>query len=163
MKDARVALDRVVRESHGSAAARRRVSAQRRAGIHASFGRAAHSITNAAGSVWTFVAAIVLVLVWLLTGPLFGFSQSWQLVINTGTTIVTFLMVFVIQHAQNRETRAIQLKLDELIFTNEAASNRLVHIEVATDDELEAMNERCLNLVRKVDEERRRRVDAPSR
>ena len=139
------------------------ISPRHPATLHGAFGRAAHSITNAAGSVWTFVAAILLVLAWLVTGPLFGFSEQWQLVINTGTTIITFLMVFVIQHAQNRETRAMQLKLDELIVTNDAASNRLVHIEVATDDELEAMSRRCIRVARKLDEERRRRIDKPSR
>ena len=89
-----------------------------------------------AGRAHTFALALGLMLVWGLTGPFFGWGPDWQLVVNTGTTIVTFLMVFLLQHAQNRDTLAIQLKLDELIRATEAASNRLRGIEALTDEEL---------------------------
>jgi len=100
------------------------------------FGRLANSVTNAAGSSVGFTAAFALVILWAASGPLFGFSTPWQLIINTTTTIITFLMVFVIQHAQNRDTLAIQLKLNELIASNSAANNRLVDIEDLSVDEL---------------------------
>lgn len=78
----------------------------------------------------------MVIITWSLTGPIFNYSNTWQLVINTGTTIVTFIMVFIIQHSQNKETTAIQLKLNELIASNNKASNRLVNIEDLTEDEL---------------------------
>lgn len=92
--------------------------------------------STATGSVWAFVSAFLVIVVWALLGPAFGFSDNWQLVINTGTTIVTFLMVFVIQHAQNKEARALQLKLNELIAALDGASNRLIDIEDLSDHEL---------------------------
>lgn len=93
-------------------------------------------ITKAAGSPWAFIIAILAVVVWAITGPIFGYSNSWQLVINTGTTIITFLMVFVIQQSQNKDTVAMQLKLNELIATSPKASNRLVDIEDLSEQEL---------------------------
>ena len=92
------------------------------------------------GSPWAFFAAVGLVLLWLITGPLFGFSNSWQLVINTGTTVVTFLMVFLIQSTQNRDARAIHLKLDELIRSSKAR-NVLADLENATEEELSAFQQ----------------------
>src|SRR3954454_21973299 len=89
-----------------------------------------------AGSHWAFVLALSVVFVWLATGPLFHFSDTWQLVINTGTTVVTFLMVFLIQATQNRDGRAIQLKLDELIRAQRNARNVFADLEHATEDEL---------------------------
>lgn len=83
-----------------------------------------------------FMAAVLVVAVWALTGPLFGFSDTWQLVINTGTTIITFLMVFLIQRTQNKETQAIQLKLNELVAALKGASNRLIDLEDWTEEEL---------------------------
>jgi low affinity Fe/Cu permease len=95
-------------------------------------------ITKITGGVYAFIVAIGIVIIWGITGPVFKFSDTWQLVINTGTTIVTFLMVFVIQHSQNKDTLALQLKLNELIAASQA-SNRLISIEDLTDEELEVM------------------------
>jgi low affinity Fe/Cu permease len=97
------------------------------------FRRFAGAITAAVGTPWALLVAIGVVLAWGLTGPVFGFSDTWQLVINTGTTIVTFLMVFVIQASQNRDSRAIHLKLDELIRAGHETSNDLIDLEDASD------------------------------
>ena len=88
------------------------------------------------GSATAFALALGLVLVWAATGPLFGFSQTWQLVINTGTTIITFLMVFLLQHSQNKDSRAIHAKLNELLAATEGASNRLIDLEELTEEEI---------------------------
>ncbi|SRR5258706_10328138 len=101
-----------------------------------SFGDLAKRAAEALGTQTAFFAACVLVLLWLLTGPLFGFSDTWQLVINTGTTIVTFLMVFLIQNTQNRDAKALHLKLDELLRSIKSARNRLINAENCTDEEL---------------------------
>src|ERR671932_2761556 len=93
------------------------------------------------GSYWAFLLAILTVVVWGITGPLFQFSDTWQLVINTGTTIVTFLMVFLLQNSQNREAQATQLKLDELIRAVDQASNQLIDTEDATEDEREQLRQ----------------------
>src|SRR5262245_32881415 len=108
--------------------ARRKVLAQignSHAGSHERFGRFARQMANAAGKPVTFLGAAAVVVIWALTGPLFGFSDTWQLVINTGTTIVTFLMVFLIQNTQNRDTMAIQVKLSELVLAVRGAQNKL--------------------------------------
>ena len=94
------------------------------------------SVASAVGTHWAFVIALAVVIAWAITGPLFHFSDSWQLVINTGTTIVTFLMVFLIQATQNRDGKAIQLKLDELIRSQRSARNVFADLEHATEDEL---------------------------
>lgn len=99
-----------------------------------------------AGNVWAFFLAIGTIILWLLTGPIFGFSDTWQLVVNTGTTIITFLMVFLIQHTQNKDTRALQLKLNELIAAVEGASNRLIDIEDLSEHELEHLYQRFRHL-----------------
>jgi low affinity Fe/Cu permease len=96
-------------------------------------------VTKATGKPAAFLSAFLVIVIWALTGPLFGFSDTWQLVINTGTTIITFLMVFVIQQSQNKDTLAIQLKLNELIASSEKASNRLVDIEDLTEEELDKL------------------------
>jgi low affinity Fe/Cu permease len=99
-------------------------------------------VAHASGRPFTFVAAILIILVWAITGPMFGYSDTWQLIINTGTTIVTFLMVFLIQNTQNRDGAAIQVKLDELIRTS-AAQNLYIGIERLTEEELEEIRKRC--------------------
>ena len=104
---------------------------------HLSFGELARWASHAFGSGWAFWTACAVVLTWAITGPLFGFSDAWQLVINTGTTIVTFLMVFLIQNTQNRDARATHLKLDELIRGTNAARNKLIDLENCTDQELD--------------------------
>ena len=106
------------------------------------FGDIASYTAQAAGRASTFVVAFGVVIVWAVTGPLFGYSDTWQLVINTGTTIVTFLMVFLIQNSQNRDGAAIQVKLDELIRVS-AAHNSFVGIEHLTDGELEDIRTKC--------------------
>ena len=88
------------------------------------------------GSPWSFIAAFLVVITWGVTGPLFNFSDTWQLVINTGTTIITFLMVFLIQNTQNRDAKAMHLKLDELIAATKAAHNEMIDIEDLDDDKL---------------------------
>jgi low affinity Fe/Cu permease len=102
----------------------------------------ANKASQAAGRASTFALACGVVIVWAVSGPLFGFSDTWQLVINTGTTIVTFLMVFLIQNSQNRDGAAIQVKLDELIRTS-AAQNSMVGIEHLSEEELEDLRARC--------------------
>jgi low affinity Fe/Cu permease len=103
------------------------------------FRKISQKVTNRLGSPWAFLVAALLVLVWLLTGPLFDFSDTWQLVINTGTTIVTFLMVFAIQNTQNRDGRAVQLKLNELIKASRGARTEFVDLEDLTDTELDTI------------------------
>ncbi|MEO5908765.1 MAG: low affinity iron permease family protein [Ginsengibacter sp.] len=102
------------------------------------FNRFSITITKATGSPYAFIGAMVIIIVWGITGPIFHYSDTWQLVINTGTTIVTFLMVFIIQHSQNKDTTALQLKLDELIAASKA-SNNLINVEDLTEEELEVM------------------------
>jgi low affinity Fe/Cu permease len=97
------------------------------------------AVTAGAGSTPAFVVALSLVIVWAVTGPMFNYSEEWQLVINTGTTIITFLMVFLIQKSQNKDSLAIQLKLNELVASHEFASNRLVNVENMTEDELKVI------------------------
>lgn len=101
----------------------------------------AERISTAAGKPWAFLAAFCMVLLWTISGPVFGFSDTWQLVINTGTTIVTFLMVFLIQNAQNRDAVAVQLKLDELIRTMRGARMGMINIAQLTDEELDKLKE----------------------
>jgi low affinity Fe/Cu permease len=124
------------------------------------------AITRAVGTPWAMLVAVLVVLVWFVTGPLFGFSDTWQLVINTGTTIVTFLMVFAIQTSQNRESTALHLKIDELIRAHPSARNRLMGEELATKAEVEederdmmerADHEEAETRVRRAEASRRRK------
>ena len=102
------------------------------------FARLAVTTSRISGRPATFLLAVAIVVLWAVTGPLFGFSDTWQLVINTGTTIVTFLMVFLIQATQNRDTLALHLKLDELILATKNARNQIAGIEEAPDEEIES-------------------------
>jgi low affinity Fe/Cu permease len=108
--------------------------------------RASSAVTKAAGSSMAFILAAAFILVWLITGPLFNYSDTWQLVINTATTIITFLMVFLIQRSQNKESIALHLKLNELVAAHEQASNRLVNVEDLTEDELKVLQKFYTNL-----------------
>ncbi len=116
--------------------------------IEEAFEHGAGKVSQATGSFWAFCIAVFVVIAWAITGPVFRYSESWQLIINTGTTIITFLMVFVIQHAQNKDTRALQLKLNELIASTQGASNRLIDVEDLSDHELAHLYARFQHLAR---------------
>ena len=109
--------------------------------------------TNATGSSAAFIVAIAVIVVWGVTGPLFQYSDTWQLVINTGTTIVTFLMVFLIQKTQNKDSKAIHLKLNELLASHQGASNRMVDIEDLTEKELDQLHKFYVQLSDLAEEE----------
>ena len=109
--------------------------------VRDSFRHFARKSSEVLGSAWAFIGAIFIIVVWGLTGPAFHFSDTWQLIINTGTTIVTFLMVFLIQNTQNRDAKAVHLKLDELIRAVQGARNQLVDLEKLSDDELKKLEE----------------------
>ena len=119
---------------------------RKRSGMSLLFQKMANKVTKATGSPIAFIIALTVIILWAITGPIFGFSDTWQLVINTGTTIITFLMVFIIQQSQNKETTAIQLKLNELIACNERASNRLVDIEDLSEEELDRIKKFYIKL-----------------
>jgi low affinity Fe/Cu permease len=106
----------------------------------------ARKTSVALGTSWAFLVACAVVIAWALLGPATGFSEAWQLVINTGTTIITFLMVFLIQNTQNRDSRAIHLKLDELIRTTRAARNTLIDLENCSDEEVDQVAEQFTRL-----------------
>jgi len=113
-----------------------------------------HQATRATGTSGAFVLAVLVIIVWGITGPLFKYSDTWQLVINTGTTIVTFLMVFLIQRAQNKDALAIHLKLNEIVAALEGASNRLIDVEDLSEPDIEALRnyyKRLIELARKDD------------
>ena len=106
-----------------------------------------YQATKATGTSLAFILAVLVVLVWLITGPLFHYSDTWQLVINTGTTIVTFLMVFLIQRAQNKDALAIHLKLNEIVAAMQGASNRLIDVEDLSEGEIEALRKYYRKLI----------------
>lgn len=110
------------------------------------FVHVARTISRASGRPGAFLTALAIILVWAITGPLFNFSDTWQLVINTGTTIVTFLMVFLIQNTQNRDTEALQLKLDELIRAVKEADNEIMDLEDMDDEKLEELRANYMKL-----------------
>lgn len=110
------------------------------------FDRFSSHVTRLTGSPMAFMIALLVIVVWALTGPIFHFSDTWQLVINTGTTVITFLMVFVIQQAQNKESMAMQLKLNELIAATKGASNRVIDIEDLTEEELRVLKKFYIKL-----------------
>jgi low affinity Fe/Cu permease len=116
------------------------------------FRKFASKVSEATGSAWTFLAAVALIIIWAVTGPIFHFSQVWQLVINTGTTIITFLMVFLIQNTQNRDSTAIHLKLDELLRAHESARTGLVDLEDLSDAELQRLQADFVRLREQADD-----------
>lgn len=126
------------------------------------FHKIAQKTSNAVGSPWAFSAAGVILIAWAASGPIFHFSDSWQLVINTGTTIVTFLMVFLIQNTQNRDAKVIHLKLDELIRVTRRARNHLVDLEDLEEAELDKL-EKEFQRLRERDDARRRKSGLPGK
>ncbi len=119
------------------------------------FRKFAQAASQAVGSSWAFILAVVIIFVWGATGPMFHYSDTWQLVINTGTTIITFLMVFLIQNTQNRDAKAIHLKLDELIRAVEGARTHLVELEELSDEELERLQKQFTRLRKSEPKDRR--------
>lgn len=122
-------------------------------GLLGFFDKFSKKVTRATGSPFAFLIAFAIIIVWAVLGPVFGFSDTWQLVINTGTTIITFLMVFVIQQSQNKDTMALHLKLNELIASSERASNRLVDIEDLTEAELDKLKKFYITLSKLAEKE----------
>ena len=112
--------------------------------------KSAHRMTVWTGSTWAFIFASLLLVVWLLSGPACHFSDTWQLVMNTFTSIVTFLMVFLIQRSQNKDALAMQIKLNELLASIQGASNRLINVEELSEDEVQALHQRYQQLVHKL-------------
>lgn len=117
------------------------------------FNKIATWVTRKAGRPVVSISAFLIIILWAASGPLFHFSDTWQLVINTGTTIITFLMVFIIQQSQNKDTAAIHMKLNELIASNEKASNRLVDIEDLTEEEIHVLKKFYIELADKAEKE----------
>jgi low affinity Fe/Cu permease len=114
--------------------------------MNEAFRRAAHFTSGVVGSPFAFLLAFAVVIVWATTGPIFAFADTWQLVINTGTTIVTFLMVFLIQNTQNRDSRSLHVKLDELILYTQGADNSLVDMDRLSDKQVAQLEEHLKNL-----------------
>jgi low affinity Fe/Cu permease len=128
------------------------VGKKKRSSLARTFDRLACGATKASGTSWAFMTAVSVIVVWAVTGPLFHFSDTWQLVINTGTTVVTFLMVFLIQHTQNKDSLAVQLKLDEILAALPEASNKLIDIEDLDADELNELRSHYQQMVDRVKE-----------
>jgi len=114
--------------------------------LNASLEKFSHLATAWTGSTRAFAIAVAVIAIWAITGPIVGFSDTWQLVINTGTTIITFLMVFLIQRTQNKDSLAIQIKLNELLASQQGASNRLINVEDWSEDDIVALHERFAKL-----------------
>jgi low affinity Fe/Cu permease len=119
--------------------------------IRDAFGVFARKTSSVLGSAWAFVCALLVIVVWALTGPTFHYSDTWQLIINTGTTIVTFLMVFLIQNTQNRDAKAVHLKLDELICALGTARNKLVDLEDLSDDDMKKLEQEFAKVRKKAE------------
>jgi low affinity Fe/Cu permease len=115
------------------------------------FRKFAHKTAQIVGTSWVFILAVLIIVVWAISGPMFHYSDTWQLVINTGTTIITFMMVFLIQNTQNRDAKAIHLKLDELIKGVKGARTGFVNLEELSDKELERLQQEFAKLQKKVD------------
>ena len=113
------------------------------------FRKFAQAVSEAAGTTWAFLIAFTVIVVWGVSGTLFKFSETWQLVINTGTTIVTFLMVFLVQNAQNRDSKATHLKLDELIHAVKGARNKIIDAEELSEEEIEDLKEKLAAISKK--------------
>jgi low affinity Fe/Cu permease len=128
--------------------------------INELFRKFSHCTSQAAGSPWAFMLAVLTIIVWGITGPACGFSETWQLVINTGTTIITFLMVFLVQNTQNRDSMALHLKLDELIRSLDAARNGLIDIEDLSDEEIKKLQDSFQKLRAKQGEDVSECIDA---
>ena len=128
-----------------------------RVALQDQFARFSHLISYVAGRPATFIVAVLLIVLWAVSGPLFGFSEVWQLVVNTATTIITFLMVFVLQNSQNRDGEAVQAKLDELIFALKEADNRFVQAEKLADEDLHALRKSLKSQCDRAEEEAKRR------
>ena len=122
----------------------------------------ARTSSSVLGSAWAFTVAVLVIFVWIVSGPTFHFSNTWQLIINTATTIITFLMVFLIQNTQNRDAKAVHLKLDELIRALKGARNHLVDLEDLSDDELRELEEQFRRLGKKADRNGTRSKNAGS-
>jgi low affinity Fe/Cu permease len=120
-------------------------------GRHSLFDRFATRVTAGVGSPWAFALALLAVLVWALTGPMFHFSETWQMVVNTGTTIITFLMVFLIQQSQNKDSLAVHIKLNELLAAHELASNRVVAVEDLDESDLAVLRAFYCNLAKRAE------------
>ena len=110
------------------------------------FRKFASKSSNVAGSAWTFAIAVGIIAVWAALGHAFGYSDTWQLIINTGTTIITFLMVFLIQNTQNRDSKSLHLKIDELIRANKHARNMMINLDQASDEELDSLHDELCKL-----------------
>src|SRR5574338_607661 len=121
------------------------------------FRKIAQNVSRVVGNAYTFIGALLIIVVWGLSGPVFGYSDTWQLIINTSTTIITFLMVFLIQNTQNRDAKAMHLKLDELIESVKGASNSYVNLEDLSDEELESLHKNFAKLREKIDAHKKSR------
>jgi low affinity Fe/Cu permease len=135
--------------------------------VRDTFHRFAHRASDIVGSPAAFIAGLMVIVVWAITGPLFHYSDTWQLVINTGTTVITFLMVFLIQNTQNRDSRAVHLKLDELIRSVQAARNEMVGLENLSDEDLDVLQKEFAQIrehadhkVHRIQEHKRRRHES---
>jgi len=133
-------MDQPVTASHLGRDDSKSKGTKRNHAFRASFSRFAHAVAHAAGTPTAFLLAMLTIVTWAITGPIFGYSDTWQLVVNTGTTIVTFLMVFLIQNTQNRDALAVQLKLSELVIAVKDAENRIATIEDLPEEELEKLH-----------------------